>query len=202
MSFSERLNYAMKMAGHTQGSLAKAVGMAQSSVWKLVSGQANSSRKTVEIANVLGIRPEWLTTGKGEMRADDGKKSSPPKSESLSQDQFRVAVYNGSSPTGEELFIPIKLAADTSRAYYVSSNTGCSMVPANTYIVVDSAETASDGDLVYAKSNGSYSVYNFVQGGKFGYLSVDDPRVPLLEIGKETEVLGVVVFLSRIIKQR
>ena len=50
MTFSERLEMAMKESGHTQGSLAKAVGMAQSSVWKLVSGGAQGSRKLVDIA--------------------------------------------------------------------------------------------------------------------------------------------------------
>lgn len=68
MGFSERLAQAMSHAGYTQGGLAKAVGMAQSSVNKLLNN-ANSSRKTVEIASVLGVRPEWLSTGEGEMLA-------------------------------------------------------------------------------------------------------------------------------------
>ncbi|EKT0182569.1 helix-turn-helix transcriptional regulator [Escherichia coli] len=66
MGFSERLGHAMNVAGYTQARLAKDVGMAQSSVNKLLKG-ANGSRKTVEIASVLGVRPEWLSTGQGEM---------------------------------------------------------------------------------------------------------------------------------------
>lgn len=66
MGFSERLAQAMKNAGYTQGRLAKDVGMAQSSVNKLLK-DASGSRKTVEIASVLGVRPEWLSTGEGEM---------------------------------------------------------------------------------------------------------------------------------------
>ncbi|WP_133497383.1 XRE family transcriptional regulator [Klebsiella oxytoca] len=66
MGFSERLAQAMKRAGYTQGRLAKDVGMAQSSINKLLK-EANGSRKTVEIASVLGVRPEWLSTGEGEM---------------------------------------------------------------------------------------------------------------------------------------
>ena len=42
--------------------------MAQSSVNKLLKN-AKGSRKTVEIASVLGVRPEWLSTGEGEMTA-------------------------------------------------------------------------------------------------------------------------------------
>lgn len=64
MGFSERPAQAMKHAGYTQGRLAKDVGMAQSSVNKLLKN-ANGSRKTVEIASVLGVRPEWLSAGEG-----------------------------------------------------------------------------------------------------------------------------------------
>ena len=47
MGFSERLGHAMDVAGYTQAKLAKDVGMAQSSVNKLLKG-AKGSRKTVE----------------------------------------------------------------------------------------------------------------------------------------------------------
>jgi transcriptional regulator with XRE-family HTH domain len=53
----------MHAAGLTQGALAKAVGMSQSSIWKLTSGAASGSRRTVEIAKVLGVRPDWLASG-------------------------------------------------------------------------------------------------------------------------------------------
>lgn len=76
MTFSERLNKAMKDAGYTQGSLAKAVGMAQSSVNKLLNGAA-SSRKTVEIAAALGVSPEWLSSGVGPIKRDEAL---PPES--------------------------------------------------------------------------------------------------------------------------
>ncbi|MFB5010842.1 XRE family transcriptional regulator [Enterobacter hormaechei subsp. steigerwaltii] len=72
MGFSERLAQAMKHAGYTQGRLAKDVGMAQSSVNKLLK-EANGSRKTVEIASVLGVRPEWLSTGEGEMASSSAR---------------------------------------------------------------------------------------------------------------------------------
>ncbi|MGS6177816.1 XRE family transcriptional regulator [Enterobacter sichuanensis] len=75
MGFSERLAQAMKHAGYTQGRLAKDVGMAQSSVNKLLK-EANGSRKTVEIASVLGVRPEWLSTGEGEMASSSARETS------------------------------------------------------------------------------------------------------------------------------
>ncbi|ACQ67692.1 MULTISPECIES: XRE family transcriptional regulator [Candidatus Williamhamiltonella] len=68
VNFSERLKLAMKEAGYTQGSLAKKVNMAQSSVWRLVSGGGESSKKIFPIAQILGVNPAWLAEGVGEMR--------------------------------------------------------------------------------------------------------------------------------------
>ena len=62
-TFAERLVESMKAAGFTQASLAAAVGMSQSSIWKLTSGAASGSRKTVELAKALHVRPEWLASG-------------------------------------------------------------------------------------------------------------------------------------------
>ncbi|WP_254052035.1 XRE family transcriptional regulator [Candidatus Fukatsuia symbiotica] len=62
----------MKEAGYTQGSLAKAVGMAQSSVWRLASGGGASSKRLFRIARVLNINPHWLAEGIGEMKSTLG----------------------------------------------------------------------------------------------------------------------------------
>lgn len=98
MSFSERLNRAMIEAGYTQGRLAKAVGMAQSSVNKLLNG-ASSSRKTVEIASVLGVRPEWLSTGSGFMR-DDGRQPETIGERKVASNIFRIEVLDFSVSAG------------------------------------------------------------------------------------------------------
>lgn len=91
MTFSERLSLAMSEAGYTQGALAEAVGMAQPSVWKLVSGGAKGSRKSVEISKVLGVRPEWLSTGEGAMR-EDGQQ--PVKPQTTDDGVFRIDVLD------------------------------------------------------------------------------------------------------------
>ncbi|MEL0577021.1 helix-turn-helix transcriptional regulator [Pectobacterium punjabense] len=97
MNFSDRLKRAMSEAGYTQGSLAKAVGMAQSSVNKLLKGAAGS-RKTVEIASVLNVSPEWLATGSGGMKKDNqvpdsgqwGTVSAWDSTTELSEDEVEV----------------------------------------------------------------------------------------------------------------
>ncbi|WP_083196459.1 helix-turn-helix transcriptional regulator [Serratia sp. 14-2641] len=66
-TLSERLSLAMELTGTTQGMLADRVGVSQPSIWKLVSGKTNSSRKLVEIARELKVRPEWLARGEEPM---------------------------------------------------------------------------------------------------------------------------------------
>jgi Predicted transcriptional regulator len=88
----------------TQGALAEAVGMAQPSVWKLVSGGAKGSRKTVQIANVLGVSPEWLSDGIGPMRLDGMQ---PPylHSDTVAADVFRVDVLDLAVSAGPGSFM-------------------------------------------------------------------------------------------------
>ncbi|MCB5318659.1 helix-turn-helix transcriptional regulator [Yersinia massiliensis] len=92
----------MKEGGHTQGSLAKAVGMAQSSVWKLVSGGAKGSRRLVDIARVLGVRPEWLSDGSEPMRESGVKPHHPASTIPPESEWVGVDVWDSSTPLGED----------------------------------------------------------------------------------------------------
>ncbi|AOF14214.1 repressor protein CI [Yersinia enterocolitica] len=107
MDFSERLELAMKEGGHTQGSLAKAVGMAQSSVWKLVSGGAKGSRKIVDIARVLGVRPEWLSDGSEPMREGGVKPHHPDSTIPPESEWGTVDAWDSKTPLhDDEVEIP------------------------------------------------------------------------------------------------
>ena len=116
MTFSERLNLAMKESGFTQGALAEAVGMAQPSVWKLVSGGAKGSKKTVQIAKVRGVRPEWLADGIEPMK-DDGVVPHDPRSTIPPEKEWgRVDAWDSNTPLpDDEVEVPflkdIELAA-------------------------------------------------------------------------------------------
>lgn len=107
MGFSERLHEAMQAAGYTQGALAKAVGMAQSSVNKLLNG-AQGSRKTVEIAQVLGVRPEWLSAGTGDMRTD-GDRGPNPNYSTIRNTRLKVAVWDDMDEDSRADFVEIPL---------------------------------------------------------------------------------------------
>ncbi|MEW5005882.1 XRE family transcriptional regulator [Enterobacter hormaechei] len=170
MGFSERLAQAMKHAGYTQGRLAKDVGMAQSSVNKLLK-EANGSRKTVEIASVLGVRPEWLSTGEGEMASSSAREPSAPYQVKPSLNGiYRVDVLDvkasagpGSIVTSDfiETIRAIEYTTEQARALFgnrpsthvkVITVNGDSMdgtISPGDQIFVDTGVTHFDGDGVY-----------------------------------------------------
>ncbi|KJM84208.1 regulatory protein [Enterobacter kobei] len=170
MGFSERLAQAMKHAGYTQGRLAKDVGMAQSSVNKLLK-EANGSRKTVEIASVLGVRPEWLSTGEGEMASSGAREPTALYQVKPSQNGiYRVDVLDvkasagpGSIVTSDfiETIRAIEYTTEQARALFgnrpathvkVITVNGDSMdgtISPGDQIFVDTGVTHFDGDGVY-----------------------------------------------------
>ncbi|MBU9819950.1 helix-turn-helix transcriptional regulator [Rahnella sp. BCC 1045] len=105
----------MEQAGMTQAMLAAVVGTSQPSIWKLTTGKTNTSRKLVEIANALNVRPEWLSTGNEPIR--------PEQSTSLSEKDVKqdkpktnVIVWDDDTPLqSDEVEVPylkdIELAA-------------------------------------------------------------------------------------------
>ena len=66
-SMSDRLLLAMKEMKFTQQQLSSISGVSQSSISKICNGGAKRSRYTVELAGALGVNPQWLATGEGEM---------------------------------------------------------------------------------------------------------------------------------------
>ncbi|MCC3749723.1 helix-turn-helix transcriptional regulator [Rouxiella badensis] len=167
MNFSKRLDEAMKQAGATQGGLAKSVGMAQSSVNKLLNG-AKGSRKLVEIAKSLGVRPEWLSSGNGPMREDGAQIAMHIPL--VNQDFYRVDVLDVQASAGNGTLVStdfiekiraIEYTTEQARALFgnrpsdsvkVITVRGDSMegtINPGDEIFVDTAVTHFDGDGVY-----------------------------------------------------
>lgn len=109
MTFADRLNAAMKEAGFTQASLADAVGMAQPSVWKLTSGVTKNTRKLYEISRVLGVRPEWLSSGDGQMR-EDGQRPIKMEGSNIRESSLTATVWEDMDHHhGKDEFVEIPL---------------------------------------------------------------------------------------------
>lgn len=115
-TLAERLNYAMRKARMSQGALSNAVGVSQPSIWKLASGKTDSSRKLVQIAHVLGVRPEWLASGEGavyasenlEMFDSDESQEEPNKHQcSETGNPGAVSTWDGGTPLdNDEVEVP------------------------------------------------------------------------------------------------
>ncbi|OTA14046.1 transcriptional regulator [Xenorhabdus vietnamensis] len=69
-TFAERLNQALRAENMSQAELAGRVGVSQPAIWRLTSGQTNTSRKLVEIAHALNVSPEWLMHGEEQLNTE------------------------------------------------------------------------------------------------------------------------------------
>ncbi|MFP2504600.1 MULTISPECIES: XRE family transcriptional regulator [Buttiauxella] len=66
-TLAERLKMSRLQAGLSQKLLGEKVGISQAAIQKLENGSAKTSTKLIEIARVLGVRPEWLSEENGPM---------------------------------------------------------------------------------------------------------------------------------------
>ncbi|MBD2814217.1 helix-turn-helix domain-containing protein [Xenorhabdus sp. Flor] len=202
MTLADRLKEAMADKGLTQSSLAKKAGMAQSMIWKLLSGNATKTGRLVDLAKALDVRPEWLSDG-------SGYKHLYGDSDFAARHDDRyvpVKIYQAEQETPESFMVPAfseqQTAFDTCRAYRITQNTGCAEAPEGTVIVVDTQEDIANDDLVYARIGEHYSVYRYKQGGAVGFLSVDDSRIPLITVSPDMDIVGVIVCLFRNMKRK
>ena len=63
MTLAKRLQALLLEKGMSQTEFASMVGIAQPSMNKILSGATKNPRKIVEMANVLGVDPNWLQNG-------------------------------------------------------------------------------------------------------------------------------------------
>nr|WP_306310639.1 helix-turn-helix transcriptional regulator [Xenorhabdus aichiensis] len=193
-NIAERLTEAMKLQKMTQGALAEASGVTQPTIWRLTQGQAKGSSKIIDIAHALGVNPEWLANGTGNMLMGDGT----PVMSSLDNRQ-QIPVWDINGKTDDFVISPSGKPLPTWRAYVMERNSGCAEAPSGSIVIIDTAIVPGTKDLVIATVNQKdISVYRFLDGGTAGYLDVDDSRIPLLDLSSSpATVLGVVIFLLR-----
>ncbi|WP_233598447.1 LexA family transcriptional regulator [Erwinia sp. 198] len=188
-----RLNMAMTMMGITQGALAKASGVSQPTIWRLTKGEAEGSRKLVDIARALDVNVQWLASGEGEMRGNAGL-SAIDKVKTGST----IPVWGPEGKTGEIVSSPNGVKAKrTWRAYILDRNSGCAEGTAGSIVIIDTDVPPESGDLVMARVSSRISVYRYLEGPSNGFLTVDDTRLPAVELSDESELIGVAIFLIR-----
>lgn len=106
-TLADRLNYAMHEMGMSQGQLAKAANMAQPTIWRIASGNAKGTTKIFELADALGIRPEWLSSGAGPMRNKEQPKHHPDSTIPPESEWVGVDAWDSNTPLpSDEVEVP------------------------------------------------------------------------------------------------
>jgi DNA-binding XRE family transcriptional regulator len=95
--FGERLLLARKRAGLSQAELGSRVGLGQTAIAEAESTGLGTT-KTVQIAEALGVRAQWLADGTGPMLTDD--QEPPPSARSVASE--KVAHYLVGTPAGTD----------------------------------------------------------------------------------------------------
>ncbi|OON34642.1 transcriptional regulator [Izhakiella australiensis] len=67
-TLAERLKSARKEKSLSQKALGEIVGVSQAAIQKIEVGKARETTKLTELARALEVRPEWLSSGEGDMR--------------------------------------------------------------------------------------------------------------------------------------
>lgn len=203
-TLSERIKLAMDEGGFTQASLAEAAGLSQPSVWKITSGKSKSSTKIVELARALKVRPEWLATGRGEMKysrkVNDHDEPNHEPTYVLTEPSYLVQVLDNDENSVDIVSVPDFVITKNPKAFRLTQPTGFTEFPKGAMIVIDADEKPNNNDFVYAKINNVLAVYKFLVRGASTYLDVGDDRLPLLPIDEGVTILGVIVYMSRVFR--
>ncbi|HDU3553372.1 TPA: helix-turn-helix domain-containing protein [Klebsiella quasipneumoniae subsp. similipneumoniae] len=196
-TIAERLELAMKEGGMTQAQLAEAAGVAQPTIFKILSGKTNKSSYIVQIAKALNVRPEWLDMNEGPMRNGKASEHDGIDPGKVVSGAFLVPLWDGESKTPNYIAAPTDIKSEGCRAYILKRSSGYPEASEGDVIVVDVNESAAHNDFVYAKINGSDSVYKFIPDAERGLLATSDPRAPLISIGENASIIGVVVYIGK-----
>ncbi|GKK15724.1 TPA: helix-turn-helix transcriptional regulator [Klebsiella pneumoniae] len=166
-TLAERLREARKAADMTQKTLGDAVGVSQAAIQKIETGRAAQTTKLLDIAKALRVRPEWLSSGTGTMRADgdDDKKPSHINHDVFRVDILDLAVSAGPGIVNQE-FVEILRSveyepaearhmfdgrkAESIRIINVRGDSMSGTIEPGDLLFVDISVKSFDGDGIYA----------------------------------------------------
>lgn len=196
-TLSERLAKAMTETGfQSQTKLAKAAGVEQSVISKILNGTSKTSKHSGKLAAAMGISADWLINSAGSMF---GGAESTLQRVDVSR---LVRLYDERGDTGE--FITwMSEVPDNYRAYIMNRNTGIAQAPKGAVVIVNPDNKPSTNDLVVTLISGVVSAFRYhVSGDGAGFLSVDDPRIPLASVRSDEDVVGPImqVFIPELSK--
>lgn len=195
MNYGQRLRLAREEKGLTQKALAKLVGMSASNLWELEE-KGKGSAKTAQMAEVLGVRPQWLASGDGDMRENLSSAQvslgKVPLVSSVAAGMFTEAMDLLPAGFADEWIncaVPVK---EHTFALRVEGDSMEPDFPEGMILIIEPDMTAQAGDFVIAKNGDNEATFKqLTKDGGTMYLKPLNSRYPIKPLGEAT-VIGVV----------
>lgn len=206
MTVGTRFKEARKAANVSVAEIARLAGMAPNTLYDLERGTQRTTKKIVSIAGILGVRAQWLESGRGPMRESGVGEESPeylparrvPLVSWVRAGDFDEAV-DSFEPGDAEEWLPcpaphgpntyaLKVRGDSMTAPYGRT------YPDGTVIFVDpDKRSPPNGGRIIAKLNGSAEVTFkcYVHESGRSWLKPLNPQHP--PITDEFKIIGTVV---------
>lgn len=213
MTFAKRIKLAISEAGATKKALSGAVGVSPSAITQWTDGSTKSieGENLVKAARFLGVSPDWLATGKGEMKAAKAVTEVDEHSDFKAIKRVKFKLSAGISGYEIEYLnghrAPIffrrdwlearNLDADNLFAVEVSGSSMETSLFEGDLVVVNTADTAPrDGHVFAANYEGELVVKRLIRNGGEWFLSSDNQdkrRYPDKLCDERTFLIGIVV---------
>lgn len=177
--FSERMkNIAEKSFKSNYSEFARAVGVAQASLARWVKGEADPSRSNlVKIAEVSGVKLEWLATGQGQ-RDETSTESTVSRAFRMAQEMLKDSISmissyesinvsagfgsfnegttepDGEEPYSDELLARLGVKAHHCAVFWANGNSMGPTIGNGDQMLVDLSKKEIQGNKIYLVQNG------------------------------------------------
>lgn len=191
----ERIKIALGHKGMTQAELARSLGVKGQTISYLCAddSRAVSSRYSARIAEILGVNPQWLMDGIGDMHDPMVRIEVEGKSFRLNRIPLvadRYPIPEGESPVS--LMSSVRMSR-RAFAFTVNDTAMQPIINPSDQVIVDPEVIPVPGDLVAAEQNGHLLVRRYRQKEEDGFeLIAANPDWPTLS-SKTTSLCGTIM---------
>lgn len=204
-NWNNRLRSKMKELGLTQEELARKLGVTRSAVAHYVQGTRQPPiKQVIKLAAILKTEPAWLQFGKPSEASQPpavAMKKATGQIPIISWEQVSNFVYQPERSNNEQHLAFFHLAEPGCYALLIK---GDSMVSSlgqgislsqGSYIVVDPNKEPTHRSIVLAttKSKKEPILRQYIEEGGTIYLKPLNPQYPLIELDRNTKLVGVVI---------
>lgn len=211
-TIAERLKIAREAAKLTQPELAAKAGVSQGTIGNIESGLRKRPRDLLSIAAALGVNPEWLETGKGQMHSATKQPidlDNNPDYPAIRRAKFKLSAgANGfsvdyESGHGNPLvfrrdwyakngYTPDKLFA----TYVANGSMEPGLYDGDTVVVNTAQQTPKDGHVFAVNYEGEMVIKRLVRDDGQWWLASDNPdknRYPRKVCHEGVSLIGEIV---------